>query len=67
MLWLCMVLLHSCCNFWAHMAMALADASHRCERDGRYQCQFVYQGKPRTFAPGRVSTVEARAKADQVD
>lgn len=36
------------------------------ERDGRWQCQFLYHGKRRTFALGRVSEAEAKAKADQV-
>ena len=37
------------------------------ERDGRWQCQFLYHGKRRTFALGRVTEAEAKAKADQVD
>ncbi|WP_165245498.1 tyrosine-type recombinase/integrase [Paludisphaera soli] len=37
------------------------------ERDGRWQCQFLYRGKRRTFALGRVTEAEAKAKADQVD
>jgi hypothetical protein len=37
------------------------------ERDGRWQCQFVHRGRRRTFALGRVSEDEARAKADQVE
>ena len=37
------------------------------ERDGRWQCQFLYRGKRRTFALGGVTEAEARAKADQVD
>lgn len=37
------------------------------ERDGRWQCQFLYRGKRRTFALGRVTEAEAKAKADQVE
>jgi integrase len=36
-------------------------------RDGRWQCQFLFQGKRHTFALGRVSESEAHSKADQVD
>ena len=37
------------------------------ERDGRWQCQFLHRGKRRTFALGRVTEAEAKAKSDQVD
>ncbi len=37
------------------------------ERDGRWQCQFLYRGKRRTFALGNVSEREAKHKAAQVD
>jgi integrase len=37
------------------------------ERGGRWQCQFLYHGKRRTFALGRVTEAEAKAKSDQVD
>jgi integrase len=36
------------------------------QRDGRWQCQFMYLGKRRTFALGNVSEAEATAKSDQV-
>jgi integrase len=35
-------------------------------RDGRWQCQFMYLGKRRTFALGKVSEAEAKAKSEQV-
>jgi len=31
------------------------------ERDGRWQCQFLYRAERRTFALGRVSEVEAKS------
>jgi hypothetical protein len=37
------------------------------ERDGRWQCQFIHCERCRTFALGRISEAEARAKADQVE
>lgn len=37
------------------------------KRDGRWLCQFLYRGKRRTFALGKVTEAEAKAKADQVD
>jgi integrase len=37
------------------------------QRHGRWQCQFIYRGKRRTFALGDVSETEARAKADEVE
>lgn len=37
------------------------------EREGRWQCQFLYHGKRRTFALGQVTEAEAKAKADQVE
>ena len=36
-------------------------------REGRWQCQFLYRGKRRTFALGRVTEAEAKSKSDQVD
>jgi hypothetical protein len=37
------------------------------ERDGRWQCQFIHHGKRRTFALGRVTEAEAKAKSEQVE
>jgi integrase len=37
------------------------------QRDGRWQCQFMYLGKRRTFALGNVSEAEAKAKSEQVN